>query len=73
MDHSVTQPTHLVPAPRVAEQLGITRRTLSRWLADKSLSFPMAIDINGRLYFEQSLIDAWKLNRVRRVLVKEAA
>ena len=67
-------PEQLAPAPRVANQFGITRRTLSRWIIDPSLGFPSAVEINKRLYFKQHEIDAWKLQRARRsVGAKEAA
>ena len=63
----------LTPAPKVAEQFGITRRTLSRWIIDPNLEFPQAVEINKRLYFKQSEIDAWKMQRARRAPAREAA
>ena len=63
----------LAPAPRVADQFGVTRRTLSRWLEDDALAFPRAVEINRRLYFKQSEIDTWKLQRARRTPTREAA
>ena len=64
----------LAPASKIASQFGITRRTLSRWILDSALDFPVALEINKRLYFKQHEIDAWKISRARRsVDVKEAA
>ena len=59
-------PELLLPAPKVAEQFGITRRTLSRWLLDQALAFPRPVEINKRLYFAQREVDAWKIVRARR-------
>lgn len=66
------RPEHLAPAPKVADQFGITRRTLSRWIIEPALEFPRPVEINKRLYFKQHEIDAWKLSRAVRS-VKEAA
>ena len=66
-------PAQITPAPKVADQFGITRRTLSRWIIDPELDFPQAVEINKRLYFKQAEIDAWKLQRARRAPAREAA
>jgi excisionase family DNA binding protein len=49
-----------VPATELAAELGISRRTLARWLRDIALGFPRPRIVNKRLYFERSDIDAWK-------------
>ena len=49
-----------VPSTQVAAELGISRRTLTRWLRDVPLGFPRPKIVNHRLYFERSAIDAWK-------------
>ncbi len=53
----------LVPAPKVAQQFYVTRRTLSRWLLNPALGFPKPTVINNRLYFNQTDVDAWKTER----------
>ncbi|HTR12643.1 MAG TPA: hypothetical protein VMI72_05140 [Roseiarcus sp.] len=55
----------LIPAPRLAQQLGVTRRTLARWIENPALGFPEAANINGRKYFSCAAIEAWKINRLR--------
>jgi predicted DNA-binding transcriptional regulator AlpA len=54
-----------MPAPKVAEQFGITRRTLTRWLCDERLNFPKPTTLNHRLYFRHCEIETWKLERAR--------
>jgi predicted DNA-binding transcriptional regulator AlpA len=49
-----------VPAPELAAELGISRRTIARWLRDVALGFPRPKVVNHRLYFERSAIEAWK-------------
>jgi hypothetical protein len=49
-----------VPATVLADELGITRRTLGRWLRDLALEFPPPKIVNHRLYFERNSIEAWK-------------
>jgi predicted DNA-binding transcriptional regulator AlpA len=49
-----------IPATELAAELGISRRTLARWLYDVKLGFPPPRCVNNRLYFERSAIDAWK-------------
>jgi predicted DNA-binding transcriptional regulator AlpA len=61
-----------VPAPKVAEQFGVTRRTLGRWICDERLSFPRATVLNKRLYFDQHEINAWKLDRMRASIAEAA-
>jgi predicted DNA-binding transcriptional regulator AlpA len=61
----------LIPAPRLAGELGITRRALARWLADPTLGFPQPTRINNRLYFSRSGVEEWKAARLRQT--REAA
>jgi predicted DNA-binding transcriptional regulator AlpA len=49
-----------VPATELAAELGISRRTLARWLLDVALGFPRPKIVNHRLYFERSSVEAWK-------------
>jgi predicted DNA-binding transcriptional regulator AlpA len=55
----------LIPAVRVAERIGVTRRTLSRWLSDPNLNFPQPISINSRLYVREVELNAWLAERAR--------
>jgi hypothetical protein len=50
-----------VPAPRFAQELGVCRRTVNRWLQTVP-NFPRPRVVNHRLYFERSAIEAWKLS-----------
>jgi predicted DNA-binding transcriptional regulator AlpA len=56
----------LVPAPAVAIELGVTRRTLGRWFVDPRLEFPKPAEINRRLYFRRAEIEEWKISRLRK-------
>ncbi len=49
-----------IPAPELAAELGVSRRTLGRWLRDVALGFPRPKIVNHRLYFERNSIEAWK-------------
>jgi hypothetical protein len=49
-----------IPATDLAAELGVSRRTLARWLLDVALEFPRPKIINHRLYFERRSIEAWK-------------
>jgi hypothetical protein len=57
-------PVELVPAPRAAAECNVVRRTIGRWLLDADLGFPAPIEINRRLYFRRSELEAWKLSRL---------
>ena len=47
-------------AKRVREQLGgISAVSLWRYQRDSRLNFPVAVRINGRLYFRADEIDRW--------------
>jgi predicted DNA-binding transcriptional regulator AlpA len=49
-----------IPAPQLAAELGVTRRTLGRWLRDITIEFPRPKIVNHRLYFERSAVERWK-------------
>jgi hypothetical protein len=49
-----------IPASDLAVELGISRRTLSRWLLDEVLVFPRPRCVNHRLYFERGAVETWK-------------
>ena len=55
----------LIPKPNLARELGVSSRTLTRWLADIEIDFPKPVVIRGRNYFERASIDAWKTARIR--------
>jgi predicted DNA-binding transcriptional regulator AlpA len=57
-------PVELVPAPTAATECHVTRRTIGRWLLDETLGFPTPVEINRRLYFHRSELEAWKLSRL---------
>jgi len=61
----------LIPAPQLSGELGITRRTLARWLDDPALGFRQPTRINNRLYFSRSAVETWKAARLRQT--REAA
>jgi hypothetical protein len=65
-------PACLVPATIVAGEFGISRRNLGRWFKEPKLEFPIPVQINKRLYFKRSELEAWKASRVR-VSVREVA
>jgi predicted DNA-binding transcriptional regulator AlpA len=47
----------LVPAPEFASRLSIQRRTLGNWLKDGTV--PSPIRINGRLYWRETVVEAF--------------
>lgn len=49
-----------IPASDLAAELGISRRTLARWLLDAALAFPRPRCVNHRLYFERGAVEVWK-------------
>jgi hypothetical protein len=49
-----------VPATALAAELGVSRRTLARWLLDAALGFPQPKVVNHRLYFERVAVEAWR-------------
>ena len=59
------QSSYLIPKPSLAKELGITSRTLSRWIEDPEMGFPEAVVINSRNYFVRAAVEAWKAERVK--------
>jgi len=59
----------MIPKPALAAELGVSSRTLSRWLADATVEFPRPITIRSRLYFNRVGIEAWKSARLRAALI----
>jgi predicted DNA-binding transcriptional regulator AlpA len=49
----------LLPGPKLRQILGISPVTLWRWRHDKSMRFPTAKSIQGRLYFPWKDVSAW--------------
>jgi predicted DNA-binding transcriptional regulator AlpA len=49
-----------IPAPQLAAELGVSRRTLARWILDLALEFPRPKIVNHRLYFSRGDVEAWK-------------
>ena len=56
-------PVELVPAVTVASEFHTTRRTIGRWFVTPAMGFPQPVEINKRLYFRRSELEAWKLSR----------
>ncbi len=63
----------LVPKPNLARELGVSSRTLSRWLADVEVDFPKPVVIRGRNYFHRAAVESWKSARLRASFRGEAA
>jgi predicted DNA-binding transcriptional regulator AlpA len=62
---------YLIPAADAkAVGLGVGRRTLGRRIKDQPEGFPTPIRINGRLYFRQSELDAYKEKLIREAFVE---
>jgi hypothetical protein len=61
-----------LPSAAVCERYGITRRTLGRWMIDPELGFPKPTEINGRLYHNEALLDAWEIECARRAAAGKA-
>ncbi|WP_046868133.1 helix-turn-helix transcriptional regulator [Microvirga massiliensis] len=57
----------------VRQRYGISNMTLWRWERDPRLNFPKAIEINGRKYFAEYLIDIWERERALAAASREAA
>jgi hypothetical protein len=57
----------LVPSMTVAKEFGVTRRTLGRWFVNPEMGFPAPIEINRRLYFSRSALEAWKIARLAAI------
>lgn len=63
----------MIPKPTLAAELGVSSRTISRWLADAAVEFPKPIVIRGRNYFPRTAIETWKSARLRASIKMEAA
>ena len=66
-------PGALIPKPSLARELGVSSRTLSRWLDDAEVDFPRPVVIRGRNYFDRGSIEVWKAARLRASVKGEAA
>lgn len=53
----------LLPSTVVAARYGVTRRTLARWMTDKSMEFPEPTTINARHYFDSDDLTQWERSR----------
>ena len=73
MNQISADPNALVPKPALAAELGVSSRTLSRWLADATVEFPRPVAIRNRLYFARASVEAWKAARLRASIKMEAA
>lgn len=62
----------LIPKPNLARELGVSSRTVSRWMLDREVDFPKPVSIRGRLYFDRSSVEVWKASRVRASASKAA-
>jgi predicted DNA-binding transcriptional regulator AlpA len=62
----------LIPKPAIARELGVSSRTVSRWMADPAIAFPRPIRLRNRLYFARSALEAWKSARIRASIVEAA-
>jgi predicted DNA-binding transcriptional regulator AlpA len=69
----ISDPGTFIPKPNLARELGVSSRTLSRWLADTAVEFPKPLTIRNRLYFSRTSIEAWKAARVRAAVRLGAA
>jgi predicted DNA-binding transcriptional regulator AlpA len=58
----------LLPAPQVAEEFGVTKRTITRWLTSDEMGFPRPLKINHRMYFISGEIAAWRDRQLRVAL-----
>ncbi|MBB4201203.1 putative DNA-binding transcriptional regulator AlpA [Rhodoblastus sphagnicola] len=47
----------MIPAPVIAKEFGVTRRTINRWMNNKAMEFPIPAEINNRLFFARSQIE----------------
>jgi predicted DNA-binding transcriptional regulator AlpA len=65
-------PNDLIPKPAIARELGVSSRTVSRWMADPALEFPRPIRLRNRLYFARTALEEWKTARVRASIVEAA-
>ncbi len=55
--------SNLLPARDVLARYQVVERTISRWLADPSMSFPAPIKIRQRRYWREADLLAWERSR----------
>ncbi|MGO9392573.1 helix-turn-helix transcriptional regulator [Rhodoblastus sp.] len=67
-----TTQTDLIPKPAIARELGVSSRTVSRWMEDQDLGFPTPIRLRGRLYFLRTALEEWKTLRIRASMMEAA-
>jgi predicted DNA-binding transcriptional regulator AlpA len=65
-------PSTLVPKPGLARELGVSSRTISRWIETSSVEFPRPVRIRGRLFFHRDEVVEWTAGRLRVALKGEA-
>ena len=70
---SVRRLGEMIPNPALARELGVTTRTISRWLNNPKILLPRPIEINRRKYFERGAIEAWKVAFLQQALRSDAA
>jgi predicted DNA-binding transcriptional regulator AlpA len=54
----------LISNTKAARRLGVTTRSIFRWVQDPELNFPKPCFINGRRYFSEGEIDLWRDSRI---------
>jgi len=54
-----------LPTRLVCRRYGISDRTLARWERNPDLSFPPAMIINHRKYFDETALSAWERKHAR--------
>ena len=59
----------MIPKPALARELGVSTRTISRWLMDTAVEFPTPIMICGRNYFMRTSVETWKAARLAQSLL----
>jgi predicted DNA-binding transcriptional regulator AlpA len=62
----------MIPKPALARELGVSSRTLSRWLVDGAVEFPRPVVIRGRNYFDRASVEFWKATRLRASMKVES-
>ncbi len=67
-----TAQTDLIPKPAIARELGVSSRTVSRWMEDQNLGFPKPLRLRNRLYFARTALEEWKANRIRASILEAA-
>jgi len=63
----------LLPKRVVADQFGVSTRTIDRWRLDENLGFPAAIVIRDRAYWRASEIEGFKTDVAKRFAGGKAA